>query len=160
MNRVNFFVSKCSAAAFLIFLESSALACELCGASLWVVSRTTLWGLGNIRFNFACHELEGLVYILAFFGGGLEESDAVVVGHLLPFFERHSSLGLKISLVSDQNARDIVLGVLLNFAHPGVHSVEGVSVGDVVSHDDSVRSLVIGRGNCLKAFLASGIPYL
>ena len=143
-----------SAAALLVFLKSSALTSELGGASLRVVCCTTLWSLSHIRFDFAGHKLESLVNILALFGRGLEESNTVVVCHLLAFFERDSSLRLQISLVSDQYASNVVLGVLLDFAHPCVHRVEGVSVGDVVGHDDTVGSLVIGGGDSLKALLS------
>ena len=141
-------------------MESSALTSKLGRASLRIVSCAPLWGLSHIRFDFTGHKLESLINILALLGRGLEESDTVVVGHLLALFEGDSSLGLQISLVSDQNASDVVLGVLLDLAHPGVHGVEGVSVGDVIGHDDTVGSLVIGGGDGLESLLSGSVPDL
>ena len=83
-----------------------------------------------------------------------------MVGHFLSFFKGNCSLRFEINFVSDQNASDIVLGVLLNFSHPGVHSVERVSVSDVVGHDDSVCALVVAGGDGLEALLASSVPDL
>ncbi len=67
-----------------------------------------------------------------------------MICHLLAFFERHGTFVFQIALVSDQDSRDVALGgVLFNLAHPGVDSVEGVAIRDVVSDNDAVSALVV-----------------
>ena len=83
-----------------------------------------------------------------------------MVGHLLAFFERHGALVLQIALVSYQNSCNVVLGVLLNLAHPGVDSVERIAVSNVVNHNDTMGALVVTRCDRLESLLASSIPDL
>ena len=116
--------------------------------------------LGDIVFDFSCHGSKGRLYILALLGRCLKEADRVVVGHLLAFFERHGALVLQIALVSYQDSCNVVLGVLLNLAHPGVDSVERIAVSNVVNHNDTMGALVITRCDRLEPFLASCIPDL
>ena len=69
-----------------------------------------------------------------------------MVGHLLAFFERHGALVLQIALITDQDASYVTLErVLFNFRHPGVDSVEGIAVSNVISHNDTMGALVITR---------------
>ena len=65
-----------------------------------------------------------------------------------------------IALVANEDARDIVRGVLLNLAHPVLDGAEALSVGDVVSHDDAVSALVVAARDGLKALLAGSVPNL
>ena len=65
-----------------------------------------------------------------------------------------------IALVANEDARDVVRGVLLDLAHPVLDGAEALSVGDVVGHDDAVSALVVAAGDGLEAFLASGVPNL
>ena len=80
--------------------------------------------LCHVVLDLTSHGGEGCLDILALLSGSLEEADSVMVGHLLTLLERDSSSVLQIGLVTDQDPRDVVLSVLLNFAHPGVHGVE------------------------------------
>ena len=149
-----------SAAALFLFVERLSTASELGCTSLRIFIASTGGCLSNISLNFTSHELESLVDVLALLGRGFEESHAVVVGHFLALFEGNCSFAFKIHFVSNQNARDIVLCVLFHLAHPGVYSIEGVSISDIVGHNDAVGSLVITGGDCLKALLASSVPDL
>ena len=83
-----------------------------------------------------------------------------MVGHLLALLKRDGTSVLQIGLVSDQDSRDVILSVLFDFGHPGVHSVEGVAVGDVVNDDDAMRALIIARSDSLESFLAGRVPDL
>ena len=65
-----------------------------------------------------------------------------------------------IALVANEDARDVVRGVLLNLAHPVLDGAEALSVGDVVSHDDAVSALVVAARDGLKALLAGSVPNL
>ena len=116
--------------------------------------------LCDVILDFSRHSRKGRLNILALLGGSLKEADTVMVGHLLTFFKGDSSSVLQIRLVSDQDPRDVVLGVLLNFTHPSVHGVERVTVRDVVDDDDSVGSLVVAGSDSLEALLAGRVPNL
>lgn len=65
-----------------------------------------------------------------------------------------------IALVSDQDAGDVVGCVFLDLVHPVLNCTEALAVGDVVSHDDTVSTLVVARGNSLETLLTSSIPDL
>lgn len=116
--------------------------------------------LRHISLDFPCHELEGLVDIFALFCRRFKEANAVVVGHLLAFLKGDGPFVLHVGFVADKDARDVVLRKLFNLGHPSVNSVEGVTVRDVVNHNDSVGSLVVRRGDSLESFLSSCVPNL
>ena len=65
-----------------------------------------------------------------------------------------------IALVANEDARDIVGSVFLDLAHPVLDGAEALSVGDVVSDDDAVGTLVVAAGDGLEALLAGGVPNL
>ncbi len=50
--------------------------------------------------------------------------------------------------------------MLLDLTHPGLHSGEALSVGNVVGHNNTVSSLVVTGSNSLESFLTSGVPDL
>lgn len=50
--------------------------------------------------------------------------------------------------------------MLFDFGHPVLDSREGFSVGDVICHNYTMCSLVVARGDRLKAFLAGCVPNL
>ena len=83
-----------------------------------------------------------------------------MIRHLLPLLEGNLSSALKISLVADQDASDVILGIFFDLAHPGVHGGERVTVSDVVNHNDAVGALVVARRDGLEALLTSSIPDL
>ena len=116
--------------------------------------------LSHIVLDFTGHGGEGRLDILALLGRRLKEAHAVVVGHLLALLKRDGTSVLQIGLVSDQDSRDVILSVLFDFGHPGVHSVEGVAVGDVVNDDNAMRAFIIARSDSLESFLAGRVPDL
>ena len=83
-----------------------------------------------------------------------------MIGHLLSFLVGHGSVVLEIHLVADENPSDVVLRVLFDLVHPGVHAVERVSICDVVNHDDTVSALVVRGGDGLESLLTSCVPNL
>ena len=78
---------------------------------------------------------------LAFVGG-----DLTCVGH--------------VALVADENAGDVVGGVLLDFVHPVLDGAEALAVSDVVGHNDTVSALVVAARDRLEALLAGCVPNL
>ena len=153
-------LSSLSAAAFLLLWGKLLPAVELVRTLVGVV-RT---GLGlkrrDIVLDFSRHCREGRLYVLAHLGRGLQEADAVVVGHLEALVKRDDPLVLQVGLVANQDARNVVLRVLFDLAHPSVNCAERVTVGDVVRHDDAVRALVVARGDCLEPLLTCCVPNL
>ena len=134
---------KCSTAARFLGGRYLLSAAERLSTLERVGSFASGLGNGHIIFDLARHGGESRLYVLALLGGGLEEPDAVVVGHLLALLEGDCSLVLQIGLVADQDASDVVLSVLLNLAHPCVHCVEAVSISDVIHHNDAMSTLVV-----------------
>ncbi len=65
-----------------------------------------------------------------------------------------------IALIADEDAGDVVGGVLLDLVHPVLDGAEALAVGDVVSHDDTVCTLIIAGGDGLETFLACSVPDL
>ena len=147
-------------AAALLLLICNRFACKAMSRLLRVRYFALGLSLSDVVLDFASHGREGSLNILALLGGGLEEAHAVVVGHLEALVERDHTLVLQIGLVANQDTSDVVLGVLLDLAHPGVDGAEGVTVSDIVGHDDAVGALVVARSDSLEALLSSGIPDL
>ena len=50
--------------------------------------------------------------------------------------------------------------MFLDLVHPVLNSAEALAVGDVVSHDDTVSTLIIAGSDGLETFLASSVPDL
>jgi len=116
--------------------------------------------LSYIVFDFSGHSCKSRLYVSALLSRCLKEADSIMVGHLLTFFERNSSFVFQVSLVSDQNASDVILSVLFDLTHPSVDGVESVAVSDVIDDNDAVRSFVVAGCNCLESLLPCRIPYL
>ena len=83
-----------------------------------------------------------------------------MVGKLLALLEGHLALTLQIALIADQNARNVVAGVLFNLSHPVLHRREGVAVSDIVGDDDAVGAFVVAGGDGLETFLTGRVPNL
>lgn len=50
--------------------------------------------------------------------------------------------------------------MFLDLSHPRLDSGEGLSVSDVVGHDNSVSTLVVGGGDGLESLLTGSVPDL
>lgn len=50
--------------------------------------------------------------------------------------------------------------MFLDLVHPVLDSTEALAVGDVVSHDDTVSTLIIAGSDGLETLLASSVPDL
>jgi len=148
-----------AAATFLDWSDRLASGESLCTLE-GILSLTGGLGLRNIVFDFSGHGREGRLDVSALLSGSLEEAHTVMVGHLLTLFEGNSSSVLQISLVTDQDASYVILSVLFDFTHPGVDSVEGVAVGDIVHNDNAVRTLVVAGSDGLESLLACSVPDL
>ena len=73
---------------------------------------------------------------------------------------RHFSLIFQIFFVAHKNTGNVLIRVLVDLSHPLRDLGEGVSVSDVVGHDDTVSTLVVAAGNSLEPLLPGGVPNL
>ena len=65
-----------------------------------------------------------------------------------------------VALVADENARNVVRGVLLDLIHPVLNRAEALAVSDVVGDNDTVSALVVAACDGLESLLTGGIPDL
>ena len=70
------------------------------------------------------------------------------------------SLILQILFVSHENSRNILLSMLINFAHPLRDFRERFSVRDIISDNNTVGTFIITTGDGLESLLTSSIPNL
>jgi hypothetical protein len=117
-------------------------------------------GDGHTGLDLTGHHDEGLLDVLAVLGGCLQEAHVVVLGELLALVGGDLAGVGHVALVADEDARDVVGGVLLDLVHPVLNRGEALAVSDVVGHDDAVRPLVVGRRDRLESLLARGVPDL
>ena len=115
---------------------------------------------GNSRLNLAGHHDESLLDVLAILSRSLKEADVVVLGEFLALVGGDLAGVGHVALVADQDAGDVVAGVLLDFVHPVFDGGETLAVRDVVGDDDAVRALVVAAGDGLEALLAGRVPDL
>ena len=114
--------------------------------------------LHNATLYFLRHQSESVLNVAALLSRSLKEANVVVVRKLLSLVIRNLAALLQVALVANEDAGDVVGGVLLDLAHPVVNGAEGVFVRHVVGHDDAVRALVVRRGDGLEALLAGRVP--
>lgn len=151
-----------SAAALFLFLNLSASLAGLKGGCLLATAWDGLFGLrdSNTGLNLTGHHNEGFFDVFAVLSGCLKETYIIVLSKFLTLIGGHlSGLG-HVALVADQDARDVVGCVLLDLVHPVLDCTEALAVGDVVSHDDTVSTLVVAGCDGLETFLTSSVPNL
>ena len=124
------------------------------------MSSSSFWVSGNFAFNLSGHQSEWFFYIDRLLGWRLKESDIKMISELFGLLIRNLSLILKILLVSNQDSRNAISSVLINFAHPLRDLRERFSVSDIISDDNTVGSFVITAGDSLESLLASSVPDL
>jgi hypothetical protein len=117
-------------------------------------------GDGDSLLDLSCHHDEGFFDVLAILGGGFEEAHVVVLSKLLALVGGNLARVCHVALVANEDAGDVIGGVLLDLIHPVLNGTEALTVGDVVGHDDAVGSLVVAACYRLESLLSSGIPDL
>ena len=125
---------------------------------LRVVTLSLRLNHGHSVLHFAGHHGESVFDVHAFLSRGLQESNIEVFGEFLALFLGNLTLGLKIALVTDKDARDVVTSILLNLIHPGLHSVERFTVSDVIGDNDTMGTLVVRGSDGLEALLTGSVP--
>ena len=115
---------------------------------------------GNSRLNLAGHHDESLLDVLAILSRSLKEADVVVLGEFLALVGGDLAGVGHVALVADKDAGDVVARVLLDLVHPVLDRGETLSVGDVVSDDDSVSALVVAARDSLESLLTRSVPNL
>ena len=148
-----------SAAALLLSLDGGAFAEGSLAAGVFFVL-TFVLGDGNSIFDFASHQGERLLDVLRVLGRSLQEANAVVVREFLALFGAHDTLALQIALVADEDAGNVVAGVLLNLSHPVLNSAERIAAGDIVGDNNAVGTLVVAGSDGLEALLTGSVPNL
>ena len=83
-----------------------------------------------------------------------------MVSQIFCFVVLDLTLVFQILLVANKDAGDVLIGVLVDFAHPFRDFGERIAVSNVISDDDTVCSTVVAGRDGLEAILASGIPNL
>ena len=73
---------------------------------------------------------------------------------------RDFSLIFQIFFVTHKNTGNVLIRVLVDLSHPLGDLGEGVSVSDVVGHNDTVSTLVVAAGDSLEPLLPGGVPNL
>jgi hypothetical protein len=148
-----------SAAALLLSLDGGAFAEGGLAAGVFFVL-TFVLGDGNSIFDFASHQGERLLDVLRVLGRSLQEANAVVVREFLALLGAHDTLALQIALVADEDAGNVVAGVLLNLSHPVLNSAERIAAGDIVGDNNAVGTLVVAGSDGLEALLTGSVPNL
>ena len=83
-----------------------------------------------------------------------------MISKLFGFLIWNLSLILQILFVSHENSWNILLSMLINFAHPLRDFRERFSVRDIISDNNTVGTLIITTGDGLESLLSSSIPNL
>ena len=63
-----------------------------------------------------------------------------------------------IALITHKQFVDTFGGVAIDFLKPLLHVVEGIHVGDIVNHANSVSASVVRRCDGTESLLAGGVP--
>ena len=148
-----------STATFFLWgncLGAGQLRCSL----MWVLSCALWLRDSNSVLDFTSHQCESLLHIFAVLCRCFQETYVKMFSKFLSFFEWDCTLIFKITLVTNQDTGNIVGCMLLNLTHPCLNSRKALSVSNIISHNDTMCTLVVARGNCLKTFLSCSIPYL
>ena len=148
--------SLSSAASLLLVINFLwALANFSCTLGSW----SWLW-CGNFTFNLSGHQSERFFYIHRFLGWSLKEPDIKMISKLFSFLIWNLSLILQIFFVSYENSWNILLCMLIYFAHPLRDFRERFSVCDIISHNNTVSTLIITTSDGLEPLLTCSIPNL
>jgi hypothetical protein len=152
-----------------LFHTTNALAATLIGLDFLGVERdTSLSGLSGTRGGLCLHAgldlrghgQKGLFHILRRLGGGLQKLNAQTVRKLLALFRRYDTFGGQITLITHQQLIHILRRIPIDFVQPLLDIVEGFHVRDVVYHNDTVGTTIVGRGDGTESFLSGRIPNL
>ena len=134
--------SVCSAATTLFLLRYLSTSSTELDSLVLLIRLGTVFGL-DFTLDFASHESKSILDIERALGGSLQETDIEVVSEVFGLRILHHSLILQVFLVADENAGNVFVGVFVDLTHPLGHFGERVSVGNVISHYDSMRPSVV-----------------
>ncbi len=87
--------------------------------------------------------MHGLCYVVACFGGALEEQGPVA-GELEGLLVGYLTKGLLVHLVTQDQEDGSGAALLPDLAHPAVQALEAGPVSDVVDHDRTDGRTIIG----------------
>ena len=128
--------------------------------TLSTLGASSRWLGLHTRLDLAGHGEESLFNIGGSLGRSFKELNTERVRELLSLLSRHDTLGGQIGLVTNQKLVNILTGVSVNFMQPLLYIVEGLIVCNVVNHDDTVGTTVVGRCDCAETLLSSSVPNL
>lgn len=154
---------------YILPSSADALAATLVGLDFLRVERdtsfTSLSGSGSglcfhARLDLRGHRQKGLFHILRRLGRGLQKLNAQAVCKLLALFRRYDTFGSQITLITHQQLIHILRCIPINFVQPLLDVVEGLHVRDVVYHNDTVGTAIVGRRDGAESFLSCRVPNL
>ena len=123
--------------------------------------RSSLLFLLQLRFG---HYLKGNVFkhildIQACFRTCCVEFHSVLLCQGASFTLLHFQIR-QVSLVRDENAHDIAIGILIDLLEPIANIWESLSLRCIVHQNDSLGTSVVISCDCLEAFLTGCVPQL
>ena len=117
-------------------------------------------GDSNTRLDLSGHHNESFLDILAVLGRSFKESNIVMLCEFLAFIGGNLTCVGEVALVADEDARNVVGGVLLDFVHPVLDCAETLAISHIVSHNDTVGAFVVAARDSLESLLAGSVPNL
>ena len=115
---------------------------------------------GHLLLDLRRHRDESVLDVACALGRSLDEGDVQRVRKLLCGGSLDLPLVLKITLVADEQTVHVLACETLNLREPLLHAGKGLSVGDIVHDDDTVRSTVVAAGDSAEPLLTGSIPLL
>lgn len=106
------------------------------------------------------HQQKGLFDVGGVLGRGFDERDLERIGESTARVGGDGALVDEIALVADQELLDGAAGEGVDLLEPLLDVVERLLVGDVVDHDDAVRSSVVAASDGAEALLSGRVPDL
>ena len=112
----------------------------------------------DTAFDFFGHQQEGFLDIGGGFSTGLDVWHTQGISQVFGHLKVDGSAREEVTLVADYQLVDLVVSVALNLGQPMANVVEGVGFGDVVHHNDTMRTAVVRRHYGAKALLTRSVP--
>ena len=63
--------------------------------------------------------------------------------YFLTFFEWYFTTFLQISLISQQDARNMIWSILFDLSKPGISKIKGIAICDIVNYDKAMGAPIV-----------------
>jgi hypothetical protein len=102
--------------------------------------------------------MKGRFNVFGRFSRGFYKVEFELLSQILAFLKAYHSFVGNITFVSNEQSVHIFLGVLINFLHPGLDTIKGVSVGYVVNDNYAMSSSVVAASDGSESILTCCVP--